>query len=1591
MSNILEAKFQEDQTFVTTTRLWQYDYGQILKIEGLVLPSTFEVHFANAKDSATVTQIGQGRQVVIPDSLLQTGNQIFAYIYLHNTVNDGETVYKITIPVVSRPEPSNEQPTPVQQDAITQAIAALNQAVEQTGEDLEAAEAAANRAEEAASSIDQEMVSSMVEQYLEEHPVTVDEQDPTVPEWAKCPTKPSYTADEVGALSAETLPDAIDTALAEAKASGEFDGVSPSVSISTIAGGHRVTITDENGDHTFDVMDGNDVPETFVAIYGTTSAQAIYEAFTAGKICVVKDVDHEDTCPLVTAVSYELPYQQETYTLYAANFAGPNNVGNLLAYTVATRVPPATGDDWLRTIKQMAPISSPAFTGSPTAPTPIAGDDSTNIATTEFVQDALPVASSSTPQMDGTGAAGSSTTLARGDHVHPSDINKADVIIDSASGAVASFSDGLASPVVDLEVEINPAQDLHGYGHPWAGGSGKNLCNGTFLQGYWAYADGAFVSSNAWITTEKIPCKASTYYTASASTKATRWQGYVWYDSNGSFISTTNNQADKNIGYTAVSPSNAAYLVFNIAGYPGSSAQIAPNDVSNFQIEEGQTATEYAPYANVCAISGFTGVDIYCEAEYDAEAEPILEISWQSEAGTVYGGTLDVTTGLLTVTWANIASYDGETLPGEWISNVDAYSIGGTPTTGAQVTYALAEPLIYQLTPHEVSTLLGANAIWHNANGDTNVNYKADTTGVLAKKAPIDSPAFTGTPTAPTPTPGDDSEKVATTAFVADADLDKADVIVNTASGTIASFDDGMAAPIKGMTVKIDTVQDLNGYDGAWPAGGGVNLFPYTEAKTGTAAHTTMTSDGKGTYTINGDAAWSSSVTFTFPEPFTIPDGTDYKFCLLNSQDIPYKAIEFYNGTTFIDSWTGTPANRESNYSAMSNKTCTAIKLCCVEGVTYDNAKFQFMFVPNTTTVTGYIPYENVCPITGWTGAEIYHEAEYDAEADPALSVTFPNPPGTVYGGKLTVNEDGTGKLTIDREVVNAADFLSQWDVYTVSGARVFALNHEISRSAGTRDIWCNMFKAVVSEYFNPSPDVTITNVFTRWANINVRYDAIADLNAWKTFIQNHDVQIGWYIPPVEYDLTAEEVGVIQTLYGANTVWADTGDVTLTYRVDTKLALDKNIGLVTGRNLIGMDYGALYPIDVKRDDELTMSTGDESNLGSLVKFDFYGADLTERIDFFSFTLSQKSRTITWVKSTPAKYVRMYTDEKGPTARIQLEYGNEATPYSCYKETSDFFSHVPKDYYLAEMAATIASVKAAMTEPCLVFPLITDMHMTSYTSMSQQLLVKDTFRNIKWLVDHVPCDCIINLGDNTDGGVAKNLTIGENAIITRNFQKMGLPYYLSLGNHDTNYYSTEQMSMAEIYATYFSDCKDVIFNPDSHGTEYYRDFDVGIRLVVINANYGAGGRYSFSSDTAAWLTATALDTDNVVVLCSHLSSISTQNWSNNNPTNSSDVTDAIQAFVTSGGKLVQLCGHSHCDYAFTSPWTTVFTNCNKCEQADPTDAGHQAITGYVGTIDAPARTVGTATEDCWTVAVVRPTSRKINLIRFGAGSDREYSF
>lgn len=345
---------------------------------------------------------------------------------------------------------------------------------------------------------------------------------------------------------------------------------------------------------------------------------------------------------------------------------------------------------------------------------------------------------------------------------------------------------GDGSPLRALTVGIEPVQDLHGYDSPWPGGGGKNKSDGTLLQGYWAYADGNWTNNNYWISTPKIPCKPSTDYTASATEKMTRWQGFVWYDENGDFLSTTNQKQNANIGYTAKSPATAAFLIFNIAGYPSDKSTIAPSDVSHFQIEEGSTATSFAPYSNICPVSGWTGANVWDEATHDTTANPKVSITFPAAAGTVYGGEWDVLNGVLRVdrksyqfngteNWAYDSNYksflvsnlivDARSMNsqvpnaicsafteirrmqessknGTFVLNSDTHTANrlyikntayddttinefSASLIGQTIVYELAQPITYTLTASQLDTLQGQNVVFGDT-GPVEVEYVYD-------------------------------------------------------------------------------------------------------------------------------------------------------------------------------------------------------------------------------------------------------------------------------------------------------------------------------------------------------------------------------------------------------------------------------------------------------------------------------------------------------------------------------------------------------------------------------------------------------------------------------------------------------------------------------------------------------------------------------------------------------------------------------------------------------------------------------------------------------------------------------------------------
>lgn len=165
-NNIVIADLSRKRAVVSRT-LYQYDYGIQIVFEGVELPDTFQAHFSNREDvGASVTQIGSNNAVLIPDELLQTGKSVFCWVYLHEGETDGETVYKVIIPVSKRSEPTDIEPTPAQQDTIDQLISALNTGVSRSETSAASAETNAEHVDEAAQQVAQDLAQT--QQYRNE-------------------------------------------------------------------------------------------------------------------------------------------------------------------------------------------------------------------------------------------------------------------------------------------------------------------------------------------------------------------------------------------------------------------------------------------------------------------------------------------------------------------------------------------------------------------------------------------------------------------------------------------------------------------------------------------------------------------------------------------------------------------------------------------------------------------------------------------------------------------------------------------------------------------------------------------------------------------------------------------------------------------------------------------------------------------------------------------------------------------------------------------------------------------------------------------------------------------------------------------------------------------------------------------------------------------------------------------------------------------------------------------------------------------------------------------------------------------------------
>lgn len=357
---------------------------------------------------------------------------------------------------------------------------------------------------------------------------------------------------------------------------------------------------------------------------------------------------------------------------------------------------------------------------------------------------------------------------------------------------------------------------------------------------------------------------------------------------------------------------------------------------------------------------------------------------------------------------------------------------------------------------------------------------------------------------------------------------------------------------------------------------------------------------------------------------------------------------------------------------------------------------------------------------------------------------------------------------------------------------------------------------------------------------------------------------------------------------------------------------------------------------------------------------------------------------------------------------------------------------PKSYFIDEINDTVEKVNAAFTEPGLCFFLSTDHH-TKGTQNTGSLVkfdtISDMVTNMKAVADKIHFDGNIVLGDLTDMKVGSSADFAKYGITNMDYQNLDSifhewieesieqiqsvheNFYYTPGNHDDNRYinsdkikaseSAYDYTPGQVFSYYIAKGNhNVIYNIDNNGLDFYVNYDqFKIRMFFIDSNYynldssvsdytyTKAWWYGYADSTVTWLQnqLALVPNDWSVIICSHMSPIKEHNEDNVNYLNFINVKNVIQSFVNNGGNYIAtIYGHTHGDWSATEPWLEFGVACQKCENYNSTIANMPGII-------FPTRTAGTYTEDCWNVVLILPKSRKIKVIRFGAGDDKEYSY
>ncbi len=354
--------------------------------------------------------------------------------------------------------------------------------------------------------------------------------------------------------------------------------------------------------------------------------------------------------------------------------------------------------------------------------------------------------------------------------------------------------------------------------------------------------------------------------------------------------------------------------------------------------------------------------------------------------------------------------------------------------------------------------------------------------------------------------------------------LQKAPIITDTASGAIASFPDGAdGLPMKSVVCNIEPVQEgsgdpspdnirpISGWTGMTVQRTGKNLFDETQ-------YQNLTTD----YEYSRDSYHCKSIQLKPNTSYTVSQRSGVAdssvILLLNN-------VAKINNSGFFDL-----------RSANGSKSFTTDDSGCLYiGVLYSND-------------TAYNARLALCQIQIELGSTA---TAYEPFSGTTLPISWQTEAGTVYGGNLTINEDGSCVLTVDRASVT---------YNSLSGFAAHGSDRWYHNGLPTGADYSKRTQAISNSAIYQDAARTYRALFA-FGSAGVYVNKLSEgetLEQFSARLQENPMQICYFLAtPQTYTLSS--VTMLETLLGTNNIWTNVGDTAATYSADTKQFIIKKI------------------------------------------------------------------------------------------------------------------------------------------------------------------------------------------------------------------------------------------------------------------------------------------------------------------------------------------------------------------------------------------------------------------------------------------------